>query len=288
MKIRTDINLENPEPGIYTGVTFDEYVSINAVNNSVLKIFTDQSPAHAKYYMDNGRPETAALSFGTLADCYILENDTFFDNYIVGPDARGNSNEWKDFVKANPDKTVIKQKDLDAAISIYNQISSSSGFRLLSGGVSQIVLVWIDEKTGLKCKARLDYVNFDQSIITDLKTTRSANPADFSRDIAKFKYHQQAGFYMDGFKHLAGEDGAIWCFFACEKVEPYVSSCFQLGERSVEAGRVQYRIALDAYSKCVEKNEWPPYCTTAQMIDIPQWALEAAGVGTHNVTNWGY
>ena len=95
--------------------------------------------------------------------------------------------------------------------------------RLLTGGVSQVVAIWIDEKTGLKCKSRMDYLNESIPMITDLKTTKSANPELFAKDIFKYKYYQQAGFYVDGY--IAATQCKYDCcfaFFAVEKTEPFV------------------------------------------------------------------
>jgi exodeoxyribonuclease VIII len=284
------LNTAEPKPGIYKGVSFEDYVKIDAINNSTLKIFADQSPAHARHYMLNGRPETPALSFGSAADCFILEQNLFYEQYVEGPDARRNSNVWKQFAAENTDKTILKPAEMQAILGIYEKISNNPGMRLITGGTSQIVLVWVDDKTGLLCKARLDYLNPELAIITDLKTTKSAHPRHFSKDIAKYKYHNQAGFYIDGYCKVTGEksDMCCWCFFAVEKEEPYVAQGYQLGERSIEAGRMSYRIALDAYAECVKTNTWPAYSNETLPIEVPEWALERAGLGTHNISNMDF
>ena len=246
-------------------------------------MLVDQSPAHCRHYIDNGRPETKALAFGSLADCYILEPLTFYEKFVVGPDVHKNTKVWKEFVAENPDKTVIKPDELAAVIAIYNKISASPSMRLLSDGFSQTVCIWIDEPTGLLCKSRQDYLNLNISLITDLKTTQSANPKWFSKDIAKYKYHCQAAFYIDGLIKLTKDDSWSFAFFAVEKTEPFISSGFQLGDNSIEVGRLWYRKAIEAYAKCLETNDWPPYCESIEMIDIPKWDLEQAGFGPHNL-----
>jgi len=270
------------KPGLHFDISFEDYVEIPAINNSTLKILTDQSPAHALHYINHGRPETKALAFGSLADMYILEPLLFFKNYVVGPDARRNSNIWKQFVAENPDKEVIKPDDMAAAIAIYNKISQSHAMRLLSGGVSQVVAIWEDEETGLLCKSRMDYLNTDINLITDLKTTQSSKPESFSRDIDKYKYHMQSAFYTDGMIKATGETDWAFAFFAVEKVEPYVASAFQLGDLSIEIGREMYRKAITKYAECLKTNEWPEYCSQVEMIDVPKWVLERSGYGQHN------
>jgi len=276
------LNIKDPKPGIYFDVSFDDYIDIDAVNNSTLKMLVDLSPAHCKHYIEHGRPETKALAFGSLADCYILEPLRFYDKYIVGPEEHKNTKIWKQFVADNPNKEAIKQADLDACIAIYNKISVSPSMRLLSGGFSQTVCLWIDEPTGLLCKSRQDYLNLNICLITDLKTTQSSNPFWFSKDIYKYKYHTQAAFYIDGMMIATKEPEWAFAFFCVEKVEPFVNSAFQLGEKSIEAGRVMYRKALDKYADCLKTGQWPPYQEEITMIEIPAWELDKLGMGKHN------
>lgn len=291
MEIRTDLDLEKPEAGVYSGVSFEDYVNIGAANNSVLKMFIDQSPAHARHYIENGRPETQALAFGQAADCYILEPLLFAKKYVPAPkdddgkEYHKNTKIYKQFV-ADLDEgvTPLKEQEMADIISIYNCLSGSPAMALLRGGQSQLVVVWKDEPTGLLCKARLDYFNEQLWTITDLKTTRDSKPANFAKDIYNFKYFMQAAFYQDGFKQATGEDIApSFLFFAVEKVPPFVNMAVELGERSVEAGRLCYRKALDMYAECLKTGEWKMYRDEITMIEMPDWALAQAGFGQHNM-----
>jgi exodeoxyribonuclease VIII len=292
MEYKQKIDLESPQPGIYTEISFEDYVQINAVNNSLLKIMVDQSPAHAKWYAENGRPETQALAFGSAADCYILEPSLFAKKYVMmpkdedGKEYHKNTKVYKEFAKNQRPEVegILKQSELEDIISISNCMEGSEAMALLRGGVSQLVLIWVDEPTGLTCKARLDYWNEQLHCITDLKTTRNAKPEEFAKDIFKFKYYQQAAFYLDGFCSATGEEIApSFVFFATEKVEPYVHNALELGELSLTAGRASYRSALDRYAKCLKDDKWPMYREEVTMIEMPDWALAKVGVGSHEI-----
>lgn len=272
-----------PAPGLYFGMSFEDYVSIKAVNNSVLKIITDQTPAHCKHYIDNGREDTASLFFGRAADCYILEPSLFNKKYTVGPDARRNSREWKDFESTVPEGVeILKPEEFGAILDLSVRVQESAALCLIQNGQSQVVCVWIDAKTGLLCKARFDYFQEQIPMITDMKTSRSAEPESFAKDIFKFCYYQQAAFYCDGWMAATGETyDPCYAFFVIEKEPPYVCSAFELGAKSLEAGRIAYRRALDIYAKCLQEDTWPAYfsSTKVTMIDMPNWALAAAGFG---------
>jgi len=269
------------KPGLYYDISFESYVKIDAVNNSTLKILSDQSPAHCRQYMDEGRPETQSLGFGRATDCYILEPALFEKQYVVGPDCRRGTNEWKDFeASVGPEMTILKPDEMDAIISIYNQVSKSQAMRLLEGGTAQVVAIWKDKKTDLLCKSRWDYFREDIPMITDLKTTRSAKPDEFARDVYKFGYYQQAAFYVEGYKNVVSDKhDCCFAIFAVEKVPPYVCCAYELGAKTLEAGRIAFRRALDLYAKCLEKDHWPAYEEKITMLDMPAWALTAAGLG---------
>ena len=280
------LNRKNPEPGMYYGISFEDYVEVSAVNNSVLKILTDQSPAHAKWYMENGRPETPSLTFGSAVDCYLLEPQLFCKKYVTGPDCRRGTKEWKEFESTVPDGVeILKPEDMEKVIEIYNLVSQSEAIRVLHGGTSQVVLIWKDDPTGLICKARLDYLNEDIPMITDLKTTQSADPDRFARDVFKYKYFQQAAFYVDGYRQITNiKYDCLFAFFAVEKEKPYVHSAMELGPKSMEVGRMAYRQALNKYASCLKSGHWPPYLETIKIIEIPDWALVASGYTPYNET----
>jgi len=94
----------------------------------------------------------------------------------------------------------------------------------------------------------------------------------------------QAAFYVDGFIAVTqSKYDCCFAFFAVEKTAPFVNSAFELGCKSILAGQMAYRKALDLYAKCKADNNWPMYANEINMIEMPGWALEIAGVGPGNM-----
>lgn len=275
------------KPGIYSGVSFDAYKAWNAVNNSLLKYFAFKSPAHAKWYLDNGRPETEALAFGSAVDCYLLEPSRFAVEYHVAPKCDKRTKEgkaiWAEFsATLREGQQVIDEEQMAAIQAIYAAVKDSQAMRLIQGGKAQECLVWEDKETGLLCKARLDYLQSDFPIITDVKTTRDCSPHEFAGDIYKYGYYQQAAFYAMGYEALTGRSPFI-AIFAIEKEPPYVAAAYQIGERTIEAGKIAARAALKQYAKCMAENSWPPYSPKITMLEMSGWALQRCGVHTFNL-----
>jgi hypothetical protein len=276
-------------PGIYYNITFAQYQAIDAVNNSILKILSDerQSPAHAFHYIKNGRPDTPALKIGRAIDAHILEPLRFFELYAVCPECDKRTKEGKatyqEFeMSRQPEQELISQRDYEKIIQIYNSVINSQAMRLIEGGKSQVVAVWQDKTTGLLCKARYDYYQKDIPMITDLKSTQDSSPDGFGYDVFKYSYFQQAGFYCMGHEVLTGCE-PCFAIFAIEKEEPFVHTSFELGMKTIEAGKNAARKALVKYKQCKDSGVWPMFSDKVLMLDIPVWALEKNGINKYQI-----
>ena len=69
-------------PGIYTGVSFDDYCQWDAVNHSKL-VRIDKSPLHAKTPIDLS--QSKSIRFGHLVHSGRLEPDSVESRYAVMP-----------------------------------------------------------------------------------------------------------------------------------------------------------------------------------------------------------
>lgn len=278
-----------PTPGIYEGISFEVYQQWEAVNNSVLKILSDdrRCPAHAKQYIDEGRKDTPAMAMGRAIDAYLLEPLRFVNQFSVCPACDKRTKEGKTIFAEfestlKPGQEIISQDDYETCIQIYNAVSLSQAMRLISGGKSQVCAVWVDKETGLTCKARYDYYQPDIPMITDLKSTQDASPGGFGYDVFKYGYFQQAGFYCMGHEVLTGFD-PCFAIFAIEKEKPYVHSSFELGPKTIQAGKNAAQRALKKYKECIESGKWPLYADKIVMLDMPNFALEKFGVNQYQM-----
>jgi hypothetical protein len=272
------------KPGLYYDIRFEEYQQIDAVNNSVLKILSNerQSPAHAKWYIDNGRHDTPALKIGRAIDAHILEPLRFFELFAVCPkcdrrtkDGKALHAEFEEDLR--PGQEIISEEDYEKIVQIYNAVINSQAMRLIEGGQSQVVAVWQDKTTGLLCKARYDYYQKDIPMITDLKSTQDASPDGFGYDVFKYSYFQQAGFYCMGHEVLTGYE-PCFAIFAIEKEEPFVHTSFELGMKTIEAGKNAARKALVKYKQCKDSGVWPMFSDKVLMLDMPEFALLKNGI----------
>jgi len=296
------------EPGIHYGVPFEEYVKIEAINNSVLKIIAQQTPMHAHYYQQHGF-DSACLDFGRIHHTMLLEPGEFDKIYAIGPNVRRNANQWKEF-EANTlreGREPIKREQYDEAKAFVTAVRKQKVAKFVSEGKSEVTLIWRDtepvdvpiynpkgewmgekhfEPTGLMQKARADYVREQDDIISDIKGVMDASPTDrgFFRAAANFRYHQQAAMTSHGWEMLTGRTPAF-CFVVIEKCPakadctfwPFPSAAYEAQPIPLAEGLMAYRNALQTYAECLACDDWPGYMTNEVLrLELPAWALGAA------------
>lgn len=269
-----------------TGLRFDlsneAYHSGPGISKSGLDAVA-KSPAHYfARYLDENRPErepTAAMIAGTLAHCAVLEPEEFVIRYAVGPDISKATKEWKAFEASLADgRQAIKPDQLKQAFAQSTSVRSIPDIAdLLSKGFAEVSAYWHDEETGILCKCRPDWVHpcDDGSvIIVDLKTTTDASPREFSRSIAKWRYHVQAAWYSDGYAKASGLTVRGFVFAAVETDFPHLPAAYMLDDESIDQGRSDYRRNLETYAECLACGIWPGYEKEIQLTRIPNWAFD--------------
>lgn len=147
--------------------------------------------------------------------------------------------------------------------------------RLFTGGTPEASMFWHDE-TGILLRARPDYLpaagTGRRDIIPDYKTCKAADAGSFGRSCAAYGYHQQAAWYLDGWRALTGRDAAF-VFVAQEKEPPYLVAVHELDTEAVDIGRARNRRAIDIYRQCCETGIWPGYPDEVQTVRLPRWAV---------------
>lgn len=252
-----------------------------------------RSPAHFRHWVESPQDdqETKDLIFGRAFHCATLEPDVFAATYVVvpanappmptarqwaarspGPESRRAMDWWEVFRANHRGKTFISIADYDTACGMGDGIRGHSRevAGMLVGGMREATFRWIDEETGMKCKARVDSVDPDIFML-DLKKTRNASPEAFARSIATYEYDHQAAHYCAG---------AIACdikvphyiILACEDYPPYVCQPYFLDPMGEERGVAMRRHRLRKQAECLRTGIWPGYSTRIEQISLPSYA----------------
>lgn len=239
-----------------------KYDNIPAVRRSDLWEIR-KSPAHYLYKVTNPEEPTAALLFGTAAHKYILEPDTFWDEYIFVPKidrkTKAGKEEYQKIMESG--KTPISAEDLEIITKMDAQIKAHPfASALLKTGEHEVPVEWTDESTGEPCKCRPDVITtFDgEDWIVDYKTTTSCMDGAFEKSCRMYGYKLQAGMYSEGVFCTTFRD-CKFAFVAQEKTPPYAVRVYVCDEGFRLEGQDLFHELIGIYHKCKESGEWPGY-----------------------------
>lgn len=287
--------------GVYYGMSNDDYHSSIGISKSGLDL-VEISPLHywQKYLApkdedEEQKQDKGHFKLGTAIHTAILEPEEFYDRYILLPEdaprkpsktqreAKKPSDEtlyaigwWDDFnAKCEANGVVIlDQKEMKLCDGVIQSVRGSRIGRKIfgmSGGQPEVSVYWNDPVTGVLCKCRPDYL-VNPGFVLDVKSTKSAAPDDFMRSAFNYGYHMQAAWYLDGCEIALGERPDTFAFLALEKEPPYAFAWYFADDGMIEAGRRQYRKALETYARCLDSGVWPGYEDKLLPLSLPKWA----------------
>lgn len=252
---------------------------LGVVTNSVLKILRERTPAHYRAWVDDASigKDTHALSFGRAYHCAILEPERFAATYAVAPDfgdfrtkqSRAARDVWQ---AENSGREMLLAEDAESinamrAVLLSHRVAAG----IIRTGHCEVTLRWMDDRTGLQCKARADWW-VPEKFFMDLKTTEDASPATFARSIHTYGYHVQHAHYCDGARML-GETIKHYLILAQEKSPPYAVVVYHIDSHAEARGYELRARGMDTMRACLDTNVWPAYGHGINEIHLPDWAL---------------
>ena len=287
-------------PGVYRMTNAEYHACKGAISKSGLDKIA-KSPATYFYSLTHEEKTTPAMAFGTLFHTAVLEPDTLDDLYLT-TDLDGRTNAYKDLIKANPGKTVVKMDDWDNAQFMADAVRKhSNASRWLSDGEAETSIFWeeswdagdewVEPATHLRweagsalCRCRPDYIRGDH-IMSDLKSTTDASEDAFMRAAYNYRYHVQASFYMSGLRAI-GREPLDFFFIVCEKEAPWEVRVFRATPEFLAAGEAQYKRDVRLFAQCRNDNFWPgvgcskdpdtgAYYDYIAELNLPPWAKTA-------------
>lgn len=169
-------------------------------------------------------------------------------------------------------RTPILTKDDEVTTGMAEAVWNSSAAMEWLQGTYEVSAFAPDPFTGIMRRSRFDVLG--EAHIADLKSTRDADPAVFVKDVANFKYHMQAAWYLDLARSL-GHPALGFAFIAVEKTPPFFVSVIELDEEALDLGRALNAKALATYARCIETDEWPGYTPSGYAtVSLPRWAFK--------------
>ena len=225
------LDLENPMPGIYAGVSQEDYLKIRAVSRTTIKHFRDSKE---KILFPEDK-ETDAMIFGTQYHAYIFEFDAFSAHFREGPEFKRSNADKEAYAdlceKMGGARYVYRPSHLEKiqamreALRRYPKIDAL----LTNDHPKELTIVFYHEASELMCKKRDDVLVMDPGWSIDLKTTKDPEWDSFRWDIPRFGYDLQAGFYVLGNSLTPGlEHAEKFAIVAQSKEHPFTARSWRM------------------------------------------------------------
>ena len=231
-------------------------------------------PARFRWDRDNEQPTSKAFEFGKLAHRLVLGEGSPIQVVDAENWMTKAAKELRDIARGNG-VTPVLRADYDQARSLRDSVMAHPiAAAIFADGIAERSGYWRDEPTDIGLKFRPDWLTdfLGRPTCVDLKTTISADPDDFARSVAKYGYHAQAAWYLDGLA-ANGINDAAFLFVAVEKTPPYPVAVIELDDEALAEGRRLNRRAIDLYARCTDTGIWPAYGDDITLISLPMWAL---------------
>lgn len=287
-------------PGIYLDMPIEVYHSQLAVSNSGIKLLL-KSPWHywaSSPLNPNRMPFKSgpALIKGQKFHKYLLEQDTFFDDYDI-KEGTATSNATN---KATG-KLYVGEGELEGiktAVNVLKTMIPKVVDICLQNARTEVSMFWVDPATGVLCRCRHDI--FKPRVSTDYKTSAEVSPRACLAALTNYDYPIQGAFYLDGNKavfanHLSDfmreklelddrelefiKEHSNYCFLFQESSYPFTPYAITIEDDIIEKGRDMYSFALQIYA-----DNMAQYGTTTPW---PAFGDSIVGVGKDELDFYG-
>lgn len=267
-------------PGIYPDLPASAYHADPALSSTgARRLLPPSCPAHFRWEADNGQPPKRAWDLGTAAHRLVLDDGpelTVLDYPDYKTKAAQQARAEARAAGAVPLLTR-EHEQVQAMADAIRRHPLASAIFTPGQGRAEVSLVWDDSPTGVRRRARLDWLRDPvpgrRLIVPDYKTCADASPEALQRAIESHGYHQQAAWYLDGVQAAGlAPDGAVFIFVFQEKAPPYLVHVVELARVALSIGAAKNRRALEIYRQCAASGRWWGYADDITHLSLPPWA----------------
>lgn len=251
---------------------------------SIAKILVGQSPRHAWTAHPRLNPQYAPkaeqkFDIGTVVHRLLLQPELESRVAVVDADSwRTNAAKAvRDQAREEGDTPLLigewqRVQEMLTAVRAQLPLLDVDPLPFTDGKAEQ-TLCWEDERTGVLCRARLDWLRDDMTVIDDLKTSKwSANPLSWSRrTLWSIGADVQTVMYRRAVKSITGTEPDLR-FIIAESQPPFAIGVVALAESALTLAESKLDAALDIWKRCLETNEWPGYTPRVIEAAAPAWA----------------
>jgi len=256
-----------------------------SLSNSLAQILLSASPMHAwlahpRLNPKHEREESSTFDLGSAAHTVLLEGGWDQVVEVVADDWKKNvAKEARNEIRAAGKLPVLTKhflalRQMVPVAEMY--IASNPDLQgLVADGRPETTLIWREGPTWFRC--RPDLRSEDGVVIMDYKSTTSAAPHVFERQIERMGYDVQGAFYLRGNRAVGAPDDCRFIFLAQEITPPYACQAIGLAPSYVAMGDMKVSRAIQTWRACMATGRWPAYLPQTVWAEVPEWAEKRFG-----------
>lgn len=280
-----------------------------SISSSGIRKLVNESPWH--FWMAwEGNPSRyppkepgKGLILGKAAHSLLLGDEVFDEHFVFVPKdaprqpttqqleayADGRASEtgkrsvefWRDFNERAAKRHLLTEDQVETIFRIRdNLLRCPEAVMGLTGGNTEVSMIWQDQITGVWLKSRPDVIPDNGFDFADLKTF-APQKADIRRAvqaaITDHGYHMQMALAVMGAEAVMGLSAKECVLIMCQTTEPYTVSPVRLDEDALYWGRVQVRHGIDTFARCLDRGEWPQPVPEIMTYSLPDSLLHRYG-----------
>jgi hypothetical protein len=224
----------------------------------------------AWHYKNAVESEASHLDKGSALHAVLLggKHVTFYDRVTdSGKAAPRNGQHWDAFKAAHPDSLILTRAEVEQVDRMVQSVRSSPEAMRVLDGIKETTVYW--EIMGRTCRGTPDVDG--GHFVTELKSSKDADPRKFMWDSLKFDYHGALAWYMGGLAKQRGrKEMPEEAFIVCAETSGAPAVVYRVPERALEAGRRSNRLLLERLLVCEASNEFPGYSQSVVELGFPE------------------
>lgn len=295
------------EPGVYYGLSMDEYLSMPAVSQGTLALALDECP-RAAWFASHLNPKRVtevsekAQDVGSVAHSVLLEGHA--DNVVVIDPAEHRSKPTKaspdgnipdgwtnDAIKAARDLVLAEGKipllpvDRDRVAAMVAEAlefidslreTEPAIWAMFQKDCGKSEVTFVADLDGAVCRCRTDRIAIESPVVVaDYKTSlMSVHPDRWGRKQLP-QYNFGAALYRRIIKAHVGHD-PVYVWLAQMQEPPYLCSLIGSDPAWIAIGDARVEAALKLWRECAKAGKWPGHPNRVCYPEAPQYLVAQA------------
>ena len=235
-------------------------------SKSMLSTLLDRPSTYYKRYLappEERSPYKSAkhLVLGDAVHCQILEPDEFWDRYHMVQTRSRLTKAFREAQELYPQLVCLTIPEYDMICQMSEALWNDKHARtyLELRGKPERTFYYTDKETGIELKARPDFISDNSTYVLDIKTCRSIDPFQFTRDCDDYKYWLSPELINNAVEAVRGKRPEAYVFLCVEnRGEKKPDTAVYYADLDfLEMGERKLKEALSTLKECRDKGEWP-------------------------------